>query len=222
MLGKKALSIFGATVLLVFLLFNVSHASLINGDFSSGLDGWTTEGDVSKTGDEEAALGDDNKPWSALYQPIKLAPLTYTIEFDFLNNLSGVVPAGTFLDTFYASLYFINDITQFHLLSLQYDESQPLADMDANGVFNDYGGSIVSSAKGGEWQHFSMSFYNAYTYVIPTFELSDFNFIDKDSQVFIDNVRINPVPEPATILLLGAGLAGLGGFVRKKKRTLLN
>ena len=65
-----------------------------------------------------------------------------------------------------------------------------------------------------------MNFYNAYNYVIPTFELYDFNFADGDSKVFIDNVQINPVPEPATFLLLASGLAGLGGFLRKRKKFL--
>lgn len=37
--------------------------------------------------------------------------------------------------------------------------------------------------------------------------------------VFFDHIAVDPVPEPATMLLLGSGLAGLAGIRRKFKKS---
>jgi PEP-CTERM motif-containing protein len=222
---KNLFTFFVTSLLLIFFISNSSYATLIqNGDFSisSELAGWTFGGDTS-TSDEYAVLGDDDDWWSYLYQPIGLDNGTYTIEFDFKNELSTQPDdpnssSEAFYDTFYASVYFINDIENFDLTLFEYDHSLPLFDMDANGgVFNEISGSISPNDDDSSWLHFYTTFTNEYEYAIVTFELIDWNFIDNDSQVFIDNVSITPVPEPATLILLVTGLTGLGIFSRKKR-----
>ena len=192
-----------------------AHADLINGDFSSGLTGWTTEGDVVVESGA-ASIGDED-PYSLLYQGVALAPGLYELEFDFSNLLSDYVPPSgpvTFPDIHFASLYFINDLSQFDLNTLSFDDAAALFDMDYTGPYN-VQGVISASPLGQAWSHFTMTFDNNCAYAIPTFELLDFNLVSGDSEVLIDNVSVAIVPEPSTVLLLSIGLAT--GLLRRRK-----
>jgi hypothetical protein len=197
-----------------------SSASVINGDFSSGLGSWTTSGDV--TAATEATLGDNGEIYSYLYQAVALAPGQYRIEFDFLNLLSSDLASdpNAFPDAFFASLYFTNDLSSFDLAGAVFDDVAPLVDLDASGPLN-VAGVLSPSAVGPDWTHFSFDFTNNFSYVIPVFEMLDFNFASGDSTVSLDNVSITQpigvVPEPATLTLLGMGL--LGCFARRKRNA---
>ncbi len=225
----KILMLIAGGILGTLLFVGTSLAlPIVNGDFSSGLSGWTQGGDVSVNSSGEAVLSDENNWYSWLYQGAALSPSTYTIEFDFQNNLSGVIPDDppwAFFDTFYASLYFTDDMASFDLTASVYDEAHSLFNMDYNGVFDDdfnpgtTNGTLSSSSKGDDWTHFSFTFQTSYAYAIPVFELYDYNYLFGDSQVLIDNVSIAPVPEPATILLLGTGLVGLVSIRRRRRHT---
>lgn len=225
-------------VVLFLLPGRALFANPINYDFSNGLTAWTTIGEVAED-NETAVLSDTNyASWSVLYQGESAVTGSYTIEFDFKNGLSAETleddPFGfSFPDVFFASIYFVDDLSTFYLDidpdNSSYNGATALFDMDYIGAYsNDDDGIIdgtISELDNG-WYHFSLVFENTFNYIIPTFELMDWNFINDDSQVWIDNVQLtanqaSPVPEPTTLLLMLTGLGGLGfGFQNKKRKKL--
>lgn len=199
------------------------YATVINGDFSAGLSDWTSAGDVSAT--TEATLADNGQIYSYLLQPVALASGQYRIEFDFENLLSADVTSdpNAFPDSFFASLFFVNDLSTFDLANGVFDDVAPLLDADSSGVLN-VAGVLSPSAVGPNWTHFSFDFTNNYNYVIPVFELLDFNFVSADSAVNLDNVSITQptgvVPEPATLTLMAMGLAGCVATRKRNTKSL--
>lgn len=181
--------------------------AILNGTFDAGLSEWTTDGNVSVVA-AEARLADDSASRSILYQGVFYAPASFQLDFDFRNQLSANVPLGAFPDSFFASVYFINDLSNFDPLLGQFDAVVDLLDLDHTGVSN-LNGTITSSPKGPEWLHFTGIFPNSYTYVIPTFEFFNLNGISGDSQVLVDNVFLI-IPEPSTLMIGLSGLMTLG------------
>jgi len=202
------------------LVSPLTHGMVINGDFSDGLNDWTTLGDVSELL-EEALVADDGAGTGSgsLYQGVALMAGNYQLQFDFLGDLSSSVPGGTFPDVFAASLYFIDDINNFDLLNSVFDDVIALFDLDFAGLLPS-NGSGGSSPKGPDWTRWTLSFNNSYNFAIPTFETFDGNFL-ADSVVRIDNVSITAspaqVPSPSSLLLLLPGLFGIS--VRLRRRT---
>jgi hypothetical protein len=200
-----------------------TYATVANGSFSAGLSDWTTQGDVSAT--SVATLGDNGEIYSSLLQPVALAPGQYQFEFDFQSLMStdpGTDPSA-FPDAFFASLYFINDLPSFDLAGSVFDDAMPLLDVDVSGPVAIAGVLSPSVAIPG-WTHYTMDFTNNFSYVIPVFELLDFNIVSGDSAVNLDNVSITQptgvVPEPATLTLVVLGLVGYLATGKRNAKSL--
>ena len=207
-------------ILVLSLLITLRGAALpvANGGFESGLTNWTSQGDVQAT--TYAALGDTDTIYSLLFQGVETASGTYILEFDYRGLLSESLDG--FPDTFFASLYLINDLSMFDLASAPpvYDDQIALMDLDAAGPAN-VTGLLSLSPLGPDWTHFAYEFTTIYAYAIPVFEYFDFDGIGSNGSVWIDNVSISAVspvvPEPGSILLVGLGLAGSGTAWRRRR-----
>ncbi len=187
-----------------------------------GLDGWHYKGDVYTSGCDKV-LGDNNSDSSYLYKFDPSPRGQYRISFEFMNGLSRVpyindLENFAFLDTFYATLYFVNSCSRFDLENCSCEYDLPLFDLDFTGPFNNHG-RITPSIRGDGWSHFDMIFTNYFHKIIPTFELYDMNHVNGDSKVIIADLSISQVPIPGTILLFSSGLCGLFCLRKRKKKS---
>ncbi len=204
---KKILPVCFLVVLLISLFPMQSE-----GCFCSPFDGWHRDGDVYASGCDKA-LGDHGADRSYLYNFYPTGRGQFRLSFDFRNNLSDLpyVPGSddfAFLDTFYATIFFVNSCSRFDLDNCSCQLAIPLFDLDHNGPFNVHG-NIGPSQRGADWLHFDMVFTNYFYLAVPTFELFNLNAIDGDSEVMIGDVSISPVPIPGTIFLFGTGVLSL-------------
>jgi len=187
-----------------------SRAELItNGNFENGLDGWVSYGVTVDGG--EAVLSDTDDWYSYLSQEVFLDPGAFTLEFDFLNLISPEEPDNAFPDVVFVSLF--------------YSSEEYLLDLYAPSLFSDgyYNGHVTDSTVKIDWTHYSVTFKGFDIPVVLDFALYGKNYIPGDSEFRVDNIAINsaPVPEPSTLMLMGAGIVGLAGASRKKMRKAL-
>jgi hypothetical protein len=188
--------------------------AITNGDFRSGLDAWTTTGEVSED-NEEAVLVDGPSGGAMLFQGVDLVADTYVLSFDVQSALSSAFTPGTFPDTFFASLYFIDDAGDLDIGGGVFDASLGLMDLDWQGVFNSVG-TVGPSLKGPGWFHYSTVFVMNHAHVAVAFDLVNLNGQPGDSSVRLDNVMIAVIPEPST---WGLTLAGLAWLIWRRRWT---
>ena len=159
-----------------------------NSDFEKGLQAWKAAWHVASA-EGEAVLSDAQDTHAFLFQADDGLSGPVTVAFDFFNALSDDVPDGAFRDSFYASVYQVDTLSDFVLEHDQFDASQGLMDLDAGGAF-DVQGSVAASPRGGGWLRFEGTINAVHAYVVVVFELHDLNVTAGDSSVRLDDVTV--------------------------------
>jgi len=198
------------SILSIFLVSSASANLITNGDFSSGLSGWNTRGDVTvgtagpgMDGDF-ALIGFDDGPAAnnRLWQNFDVSGLnqiqvSFDWFFEYLDNESNRN------DVF---LSILKDLDSAPVENITLDELKTNATPRSNEA-NLFSGTFSRLIDVSEFD----------TDARLQFRLTERNG-DVYSWAGIDNVNVSPVPEPTTILLFGAGLAGLIAVQRRKQK----
>lgn len=215
-----------ATVIAVFGYAQMSSASLVNPGFETGdLTGWY----VTKTG-QLNGVPTNNGEVSAVTSDKGYSPNAGTYFADLVNG-SIYASEGIYLsqnlswlagDRLLFSYNFWSDDTLIDRAIFSVGVPTHSVYFTALANVND----LPSGSNSTGWQLYEYTFAGSGQGWI-SFGVENSCDLMVGSRLFVDDVKFvamsgpgtNPVPEPATMILFGTGLAGFAGVARKKKKS---
>ena len=159
---------------------------------------------------------------TGVYEPLTVDDVTFDSKINIGNtNWSNVIDAPPYLSNGYINSYtsfytgsltftFAHEVNAFGFLLGASNNTWSLTAYDSNYAVLE---TAMLAATGGSGKAFYGLSVGSPAIAYAT--LTD-NGIDNDL-IFIDDFTTAPVPEPATLLLFGTGLAGLAGLRRRRK-----